>query len=139
MKVYAAREADAHQGWVWLYRPDLPARGVVCIVNPANKTKVHCEALQIEGNFLESYNQGLRFPIRNPGSSLVIGGWFRAKLGIETQEDVELQIHHCRTWLGRFMACADHPQVVVRVSAWLGLVGLVLGVIGLVLGIISLR
>lgn len=139
MKIYAAREEDAHQGWVWLQRPDLPPRGVVCIVNPANKAKVHCEALQIERNFLDNYNQAPRWTISDPGSALVIGEWFRAKLGIKTQEDTQLQILPCRTWWGQFKACTDHPQVVVRVAAWLGFVGLVLGLVGLVLGIISLR
>lgn len=138
MRIYAAREDDAHQGWIWLKQPGLPQRGVVCIVNPANKAKVHCEALQIERNFLERYNQAPRWTINDPESALVIGEWFRAKLGIKTQEDVQLQIRPCNTWRGQFEACTDHPQVVVRVAAWLGFVGLVLGLIGLVLGIISL-
>lgn len=138
LKIYAAREEDAHQGWVWLQLPELARRGVICVVNPGNKAKIYCEALQIERNFLTSYNKAPRFRISDQASALVIGEWFRAKLGITTQEEVQLQIRPCRTWWGQFRACTDHPQVVVRVAAWLGLIGLVLGVIGLVLGIISL-
>ncbi len=139
LKIYAAREEDAHQGWVWLQQPDLPPRGVVCIVNPATKVKVHCEALQIDPNFLDRYNRPPRWTINDPASALVIGEWFRAKLGIKTQEYALLQIRPCRTWLGHFKACTDHPQVVVRVAAWLGGIGLALGIVGLGLGILSLR
>lgn len=139
LRIFAAREEDAHQGWVWLQRADLPQRGVICIVNPVGKTTIYCEALQIERNFLESYNREPRRAISDPASALVIGQWFRAKLGLKTQEDVELEIRRCRTWWAQFKACTDHPQVVVRVAAWLGFVGLLLGLIGLVLGIASLR
>lgn len=139
LKIYAAREEDAHQGWVWLQQPDLPQRGVVCIVNPATKVKVHCEALQIDSNFLDRYNQPPRWTINDPASALVIGEWFRAKLGTKTQEHALLQIRPCRTWFGHFRACTDHPQVVVRVAAWLGGIGLALGIVGLGLGILSLR
>jgi hypothetical protein len=139
LKIYAAREEDAHQGWVWMQRPELAPRGVICVLNPANDAKIHCEALQIERNFLDSYNQPPRLTISDPASALVIGEWFRAKLGIKTQEEIQLQIRPCRTWYGQFKACTDHPQVVIRVAAWLGVVGLILGVIGLALGIISLR
>lgn len=138
-KIYAAREEDAHQGWVWLQQPGLPPRGVVCIVNPATKVKVHCEALQIDSNFLDRYNQPPRLTINDPASALVISEWFRAKLGIKTQEHAQLQIRPCKNWFGHFKACTDHPQVVVRVAAWLGGIGFALGIVGLVLGFISLR
>lgn len=138
MKIFAAREEDAHQGWVWLQNPCVPARCVVKITNPANGKIVYCEALQMESNFLSQYNTPPRIPIENPSASLVIGAWFRASLGgLSTQSDVALKVKPCRTWWAKFRACTDHPQVVVRVAACLGGVGLVLGVVGLVLGFIG--
>lgn len=139
LMIYAARDEDAHQGWVWLQQPGLRPRGVVCIVNPVTKAKVHCETLQIDPNFLDRYNQPHRRKINDPASALVIGEWFRAKLDIRTQEYAQLQIRPCRTGLGAFKACTDHPQVVVRVAAWLGGIGFALGIVGLGLGILSLR
>jgi hypothetical protein len=137
MKVFAAREEDAHQGWVWLQRPELPSRCVVRISNGSRH--VYCEALQIERNYVTQYNQPPRFSITDPSSSIVLGAWFRAKLGgLQPQTDVPLDIKPCRSWWAQFKACTDHPQVVVRLAAWLGGLGLLLGIIGLALGVISL-
>ena len=128
MKLFAARDEDAHQGWVWLKNPALSSRCIIKIENPANGKCVYCEALQIENNFLEQYKQPPRYPITDPETSLVIGAWYRAGLGgIETQSEVPLVITPCRTWWGKFLACTGHPQVVVRLASWLGGIGLLLG------------
>ena len=138
MKLFAALLDDAHQGWVWLQDPALPARSVVKITNPANGKSVYCEALQIESNFLAQYNQSPRHTITAPSSSLVIGAWYRAGLGgLRAQSNVQLSIEAANSWWGMFAACIHHPQIVVRLAAWLGGIGLVLGIIGLVLGVIS--
>lgn len=124
MKLFAAREEDAHQGWVWLQNSTFPPRCVVKITNPANGCSVYCEALQIEGNFLAQYNQSPRYFIEEPRSSLVVGVWFRASLGgLQAQSEVPLQIKPCKSWWAHFKACTHHPQVVVRLAAWLGGIG----------------
>jgi len=131
-KIFASLYDDAHQGWVWLDAQNLPARSVVKITNPASGKSIYCEALPIDRNFLKRYNQAPRISITEPSLSLVINGWYRAKLGgISTQSSLELVIKPRNCWLGRFLACADHPQIVVRVSAWLGAIGLALGILGL--------
>lgn len=139
MKLFAARAEDVHQGWVWLQDSTFPARCIVKITNPSNGRSVYCEALQIEENFLAQYNQGRRIFITAPTSSLVIGAWFRAGLGgVQTKSEIPLKIRPCRSWWAQFKACTDHPQVVVRLAAWLGGVGFVLGIIGFLLGLVSL-
>ena len=137
MKLFAALHDDLHQGWVWLQDRHFPARSVVKITNSSNGQSVYCETLQIDTNFLEKYNQAPRFSITDPASSLVIGAWYRDKLGVVTQSDIPLTVKARNSWFGRFRACADHPQIVVRVAAWLGVIGLFLGVVGLVLGLWS--
>ena len=138
MKLYAALLDDAHQGWVWLQNPALPARSVVKISNPANGKSVYCETLQIETNFLAQYNQSPRYNIKDPSSSLVIGAWYRAALGgLQAQTEVSLSVTPANSWWGKFGACIHHPQIVVRLSAWLGGIGFVLGIIGFVLGVLS--
>lgn len=137
MKLFAALHDDLHQGWVWLQDCNLPARSVVKITNSSNVQSVYCETLQIDTNFLEKYNQAPRFSISDPASSLVIGAWYRAKLGVVTQSDIPLTVKACNSWFGKFRACTDHPQIVVRVAAWLGVIGLFLGLIGLALGLWS--
>jgi len=138
VRLFAALLDDAHQGWVWLQDPALPARSIVKITNTANGKSIYCEALQIERNFLTQYNQSPRYTITDPASSLVIGAWHRHGLGgLRLQSDAQLSVQAANSWWGKFAACIDHPQIVVRLSAWLGGIGLILGVIGLVLGIIS--
>lgn len=58
--------------------------------------------------------------------------------GLSTQEDIPLTIKTRNTWWGRFKACVHHPQTVVRVAGWLGLISVVLGLLGAVLGAVSL-
>jgi hypothetical protein len=139
MKLFAAREEDAHQGWVWLQNNYYPPRSVVKIKNPLNGRSVCCEVLQIDKNFLERYNKPPRASIINPSEALVIGAWYRAQLGeIQSQSEVPLEVSACNSWWGKFRACSSHPQIVVRLSVWLGGTSLVLGIIGLVLGVISI-
>lgn len=139
MKLFAALREDTQQGWVWLQDARLPTRSIVKITNPENGKSVYCEALQIENNFLSEYNQPNRISITKPEATLVISGWYRAALGdLPTQKDVPLNIKPSNCWWGKFKACIDHPQIIVRVAAWLGAIGLVLGVVGLLLGVLSL-
>lgn len=143
MKLFAALREDTQQGWVWLQNPTFRTRSIVRITNPNNKKSIYCEALQIDKNYLNTYNQSPRFTISNPQESLVINGWYRDRLGnLSTQSDVQLNITPCNSlwgnWWGKLRACTDHPQIVVRVAFWLGAIGLFLGVIGFMLSVIGL-
>jgi hypothetical protein len=138
MKVFAALREDVQQNWVWLQDSSLPPRCPVKITNRSGGRSIFCEALQIDRNFLDFYNQGSRMRITDPANSIVIGAWFRAGLGgIATKADADLSVRPYNSWYGRFMACVDHPQTVVRVAAWLGLISVVLGVVGVALGVVS--
>ncbi|TWO71448.1 hypothetical protein FN976_11065 [Caenimonas sedimenti] len=135
MRVFPVLREDVHQGVVWLTRPGMASREVVKITNTSNKKSIHVEALKFEENFLNAYNQPGRAKITDPANSLVIGGWHRALLGdLPTKEDVPIAIKSSGGWWGRFQACVDHPQTVVRVAAWLSAIGLALGILGAVLG-----
>ena len=139
MKLFAALREDMHQGWVWLQYPNLSARSIIKITNSTIEKSIYCEALQIDANFRDIYNQSPRITIDNSQTAIVINGWYRAKLGgLPTQENIPLTIQPCDSMCGHFMACVDHPQTVVRVAAWLGLISIILGFVGLVLGVISL-
>lgn len=139
MKVFAALKEDVHQGWVWLQDSSLKSRSIVRISNPATGQKTYCEAMQFERNFLNSYKGGDRYPIECPANSIVMGRWYRYKLGVvETQADVDLRIEAYDCWWGRFLACLDHPQVIVRVAAQLGALSVVLGAVGVVFGVLGI-
>ena len=139
MKVYAALSDDIGEGFVWLSKPGLKQRSVVKIINPANRRTVYCEALQFEKNFLTRYNQSPRFTITDEGSSIVMGSWYRSRLGgLETQKDYALEIVSASSWPAKLRMCVGHPQLVVRVAAWLGIISVALGGIGVALGILSI-
>lgn len=139
MKIFAALGDDIGQGVVWLKKTGLPQRCVVKITNPTKKCIVFCEALQFETNFLKNYNQIPRLNITSPESSIVMSAWYRARLGgLETQADYPLEVTGADTYWGKLRACLAHPQIVVRVAAWLGLLSVALGGVGVVLGVISI-
>jgi len=139
LRVFPALRDDMSQGWVWLDKDGLAARSIVCITNRANGKTVYCEALKIDRNFLDEYNQPPRFSITDPKNSIVIGYWYRWKLGeIATQADHEFDVRPSNGCWGKFRACAQHPQIVVRIAIWLALCSVVLGLLGVALGIISL-
>jgi hypothetical protein len=139
MRVYASLDDDIAEGFVWLRKPGLPARGIVKITHSESGRSVFCEALQFEDNFLNKYNHSPRFTIANPDSSVVMSGWYRARLGeLQTQREYPLHIDPADSAYGKIRACMQHPQVVVRVAVWLGLLSVALGVVGALLGIVSL-
>jgi hypothetical protein len=135
MRLFPLLREDVQAGIVWLKLPPLKSRDIVRITNTTNKLRIYCEALQIDGNFLRAYNQEKRIHITEPEKALVIGGWHRMLLGeLKTKQDVDLKITPCNSYWGKLRACMQHPQLVVRISTNLGLIGLGLGILGLVLG-----
>lgn len=149
MKIYATLLDDVAEGFVWLKKDGIPPRCVVKITNKDNGRSVWCEALQFDTNFLNGYNRSQgTVEIDNPESSMVMSYWYRAKLGspeapLETQKEYALDVGDANSVLGKLRASISHPQLVVRVAAWLSLLSVLLaialGVPGLVLGVCSYR
>jgi hypothetical protein len=144
-RIYAALHEDIAEGFVWLKDADLPARRIVRIVRKGSgpRKSVFCEALQLEKNFLTRYNNEAERRCKIEGgdepSALVINHWYRTKLGkpglpLETKNDYQLEITSANSLRGRICACMQHPQVVVRVATWLGVIGVALGLLGLGFG-----
>ncbi len=139
--LHAALHEDIAEGFVWL-KGDVQARAIIEITNIANNARVVCEALQFEPNFLNRYNKAPRVTISegNIESSIVINHWYRARLGwpgepLRTRAECSLSIRPLGGPFAKVRACLDHPQVMVRVSTWLGILGFFLGLIGTVLGL----
>jgi hypothetical protein len=77
--------------------------------------------------------------IHTDSPALVINEWYRKLLGdLTTRAEYDLEVSDADNLRGRFLASAQHPQIVVRVAFWLGVISVVLGVVGLCLGVISL-
>jgi hypothetical protein len=136
--VFAATPEDINSGWVWLGSPTLPSRIVVRITNKKAGKSVYCEALQIDDNFLNIYNVSGRIPICKPDEALVANAWYRKRLGpVETQSAYELEVEFVDNFRGRLRSCLQHPQTVIRLATWLGIMSVGLGILGVVLGLIG--
>jgi len=139
-RIYASLNDEINAGWIWIGTPTLPSRCIIRICNLANGKKVYCEALQIEDNFTNRYNKDGRCTINDAKSSMVINAWYRKKLGdLATQTDQDLDITSADNWWGKVRSCVQHPQVIVRIGTWLGIISVGLGLLGVALGILSLR
>jgi hypothetical protein len=137
--IYAAKIQDMSQGWVWLGgHGELGQRSIVRL-STAEKT-VYCELLKIDENFIRDYNrpgEG-RISITDGQSALVVGAWYRTRLGLQTHTDADIEVKSANHLFGQIRACLDHPQVVVRLPTWLGILSAVLGIIAFGLGVVPL-
>ena len=154
-KLYAALHEDIAEGFVWFKCDNLPARCIVKITYEDDshcRRSVCCEALKLDKNFLELYNKKHcnhqpQYRIEGAESlatSMVINHWYRARLGppkapLKTQEKYVFEIKAFDRWynksLGKLRACTGHPQVVVRVGVWLGIISVWLGVLGVIISL----
>lgn len=139
LTIYAAFKEDINSGWVWLAIPTLPPRCVVKITNRVTSQSAYCEALQIDENYLTAYNQLPRKTISQASDALIVNEWYRTRLGcMQTQMAYSLEVESVNNPFGKLMACLQHPQVVVRLATWLGILGLALGFVGVTLGVAAL-
>ena len=135
-KVLAALRDEMNQGWIWVTNSGLESRSVVKVTNSKNNKSIYCECLEIEDNYIFTYDNPPRVPINKNEPTITINSWYRKKLGgIDTKTIQELEIRAANNWLGRLCSCFQHPQVVVRMATWLSLISLGLGVLGVCLGI----
>jgi hypothetical protein len=142
--IYASLREEINSGWVWVNNPpqEFKQRGVVCISRSDPRKKVYCEILRVDANYREYYNKtidGVRKTIEVDTTILIMSEWYRKKLGdLSTQSIYELQITEVDKLHGKLKACLHHPQVVVRVATWLGIISVIEGLIGFGLGLVSL-
>lgn len=135
-KVYAALLDDISSGWVWVGGFEGEQRSIIKLHNANSKKSVYCEALRIDKNYLKKYSEGNTSSIKNESNSIIANEWYRRKLGIHSTKNYEhISISEANHLYGRFRASIQHPQVVVRLATWLGLLSVILGVIGICLGL----
>lgn len=133
-KVLASLRSDMNEGWVWISDRGFPPRSIIKIRNPAKRAAVYCEALNIDENFRSEYNQAPRVNIGASESTIVINGWYRKKLGdLQTKSQHNLEITVSNGLWGKFMACMQHPQIVVRLATTLAIISVALGILGVIL------
>ncbi|WP_335922605.1 hypothetical protein [Shewanella algae] len=137
--VLASLAEDINSGWCWIKGSEISNRSLVQIKNNTNGKSVVCEALSVDRNFEKKYWDSISSQTNKDllGKSNVVlmNAWYREKLGIDkTQSSQDLQISFVTKWCvgKRIKACTMHPQVAVRLSTWLGLVGIFVGTVSLI-------
>ena len=137
-RVFAALKEDINSGWIWIEHPLITERKVVKITNLDTGKKAYCEALSIDENFLNEYNQEERFQIKigEETRKIVINSWYRKHLGhIKSQSEYSFEIKKKDTIFGKIMASLKHPQIIIRVAFWLGIIIVGLGILSIIHGI----
>jgi len=141
--IYPSMYEDIDAGWVWISSRPCKNRCVVRITNVSNGCRTFCEALEIDQGFLNRYNQSPRCTIQNSGKSLVISEWYRNRLDVQKGTEADLEVVAPKGLVAgrvaRLLCCLQHPQTVVQISTWLGIISFILGVVGCILGAMSLR
>lgn len=154
--IRASLHEEANAGWIWV--KGFPSRSLVKISNIKKRRTVICQARELDQNFLNIYNPSKssddppvegrrRFPIDFEQDTIVMSEWYRDALGgFDTTKDdnangkVALDIQRyrgCQSW-GQLRAALQHPDIVVRLGARLGALGVGLGLLGSFLGFLSL-
>ena len=121
---------DVHTGVVWLFRQTREHRPVIKITNHATNEQIYCEKLDLDDTYLYK----MKRKGKRDTELIFMNEWYREKLGIKSVDEwVELEITEpiIKSW-GKFMACVHHPQIVVRMSLWISVIGLVLGILGFI-------
>ncbi|WP_229620772.1 hypothetical protein [Vibrio parahaemolyticus] len=137
--VLASLAEDINSGWCWIKGSEVSNRSLVQIKNNTNGKSVVCEALSVDRNFEKKYEDSnasqTNKNLLNTSNVVLMNAWYREKLGIDkTQSGQDLQISFVTKWCvgKRIKACTMHPQVAVRLSTWLGLIGIFVGTVSLI-------
>jgi hypothetical protein len=145
---YAISE-DIANGWIWVETSEhdlaskLEAKRRVARVSHGAKA-IFCEVIHVDDYDLERFNhfyeqhgvsqlhRGVDGKFQR-AERVFINHWYRRKLGIEVKagESLLLNIAVKSNPHAQARACIQHhPQLVVRIATWLGVVALGLGLLG---------
>jgi hypothetical protein len=146
-ELHQAISEDIASGWIWVETQDpaltskLDARRRVARVSHGTKA-VFCEVLYANDFDLRRFNHfylanGIGLLIKNNqivrAERVFINHWYRRKLGIDSKAGQHIELGISTKWNphAEARACIQHhPQVAVRIGAWLGVVALGLGLLG---------
>ena len=138
--VYSALHEDIANCNVWISKDErFKHRTVIKITNNVTHKSVHCEYYGIDENFIEYYKS--RYQTKNINKDdkvIVINQWYRKILGITaTGETVSLTIKPYNNYFRRLLLNLNHPQSIIRISLFLGIISVLLGLLSIVLSVLN--
>jgi len=140
-KIFVALHEEANEGWVWIPKGIVPSgSNLICLKNTQNGRKVYCSCRTIDENFQEYYNDENRrtHKISKNDNPIVISGYYRNKLGLESNYEYELDITSTRNPINWIRALVNHPNNAIQLATWLAIISIFIGIVSVVLSICSL-
>ncbi len=155
-ELHLAISEDIASGWIWIETNNSELRALLDAHRPVakvsyNDAAVYCEVLFADSfdrarfdEFYGKHSSSLSPVSASDGERVFINHWYRNKLGIAVKAGSSVKLtfrfkHNliCESWY-QANGCMAHPQVIVRVATWAGLVALGLGVLGVGLALLPL-
>lgn len=138
-RIFAELAENVTVGCIYIASPTLQPHTIARVRCQDTGKTIWCETMPLDANFLTRYNLPPRLSIKEPESAMVVGHWYRTRLGdISTQSEVEMTVEKKDALFGRFKASQMHPSNVVRMAWVLAVVSCGLGLLGLILGVFGL-
>jgi hypothetical protein len=154
-ELHLAISEDIASGWIWVQTNSAELRKLLDAHRPVAKVScakasVYCEVLNADEYDLKRFNEiynkhALSEVSSTPKERVFINHWYRNKLGIgalKAGSTLNISFKFNLNLMGESWyqanACMAHPQVIVRVAAWVGLVALGLGLFGAGLALLPL-
>ncbi len=142
-RVHQCLDSEISEGYVWITDKNiLASRGVIKIVRtdifPC--PVIFCDGLYCDENYLKKRTK-IKDAVKNDKErgieSVILSAYYRSKLDINESGDnssvVKLYVSSVGyfNFVDRIAACIQHPQVGVRMAAWIGICGLIIGVVSI--------
>jgi hypothetical protein len=143
MKKYTIRPSiseEALDSWIWTNDECLTSKGFIVIKNPKNKKSIKTFKRTLDENFEKIYNDRHTYKINLSSGNkyLVINEYFRNILGIEKQQELELEIVSASFLQELFKIHWTHPNPTVRIANRATVASILISIVALALTIYSI-
>lgn len=129
-RIHAALHSETRTGDCWIPET-FNNYNLIRVKNNANNRSVIVSYRHIEDNFRTKYNESgtRRIPLRD--NSIVLDDYYRQRLGVNTREEVDLDITPRKRsdFRASMRYLRQHANDVVRISFWLGFVAVIMGIL----------
>lgn len=126
---------ENNEGWIWINKNEsVNSHDCVSITRKDNGKKLYTMARIIDNNlrsrWSEKHNNNSL-----PGNPIIISEYYRSRLSLQLESDIELCIVKIKyQWLYKIIVFACyHPNDVVKISTWLGIISIILGAISMLI------
>ncbi len=148
---------EMHDGHVWITDKKIiqsrtPLK-ITRIIDGGKTKTIFCEGLMVDEQYKERRNERLKEKRKSftglleedanrKCRSIMLSAYYRVLLGItegdfKAKKKIDLDVKKAG-WSGRILACFCHPQVAIRMAAWIGCIGGFWSFLGVVCGVLSM-